>query len=114
MGSKSGGAVAKLAEKSKRNAVKFKLGSIKPMISRTKTPFHEKAIAYEAHRKLIALGINPAPIFEGTGLPDEVVRVPKTNQERADADKRRPLKDEMVQGWKPGRYLTKRQRALGL
>jgi hypothetical protein len=98
---KTGGAVAKLEEKSKRNAVRFKLGTIKPMISRTKAPFHEKLVAYDAHRKLIANGINPAPVFEGTGLPDEVVKVPKTNAERAEADKRAPLKDEMVAGWKP-------------
>lgn len=118
--SKTGRAVAKLQLKSKANAMKFRMGTHKPIITRTTTPFHEKALAFRDHVRaihgLVVHGVvvdeggrNPPPAdtFRGDGLPDDslaAIKPPKSMKERADADKRRPLKDEMVEGWKPQRY----------
>lgn len=121
--SKTGRAVAKLQLKSKGNAMKFRMGTHKPIIARTTTPFHEKAVAFAAHKRAIhgferdgvvidEGGRNPGPAecFRGDGLPDDslaAVKPPKTMAERAKEDKRRALKDEMVEGWKPQRYLPR-------
>lgn len=112
---KTGGAVQKLQDKAQRNAARFKMGSFKPVISRTKTPFAEKQVVYEQFASAIAAGFNPGPAecFRGDGLPDDslsAIKAPKTNQERADADKRQPLKGEMVEGWRP-RAFGKRNRS---
>ncbi len=116
---KTGRAVAKLVEKSKRNMVTFRLGSHRAIITRSNSTHHEKVVAFEAHRRLIRDHfINPCPpvtfdakgnhivTFRGDGLPDDSltgIKAPKTAAERAGADKRAPLKGEMVEGWKPRR-----------
>lgn len=126
---KTGRAVAKLLEKSKRNATNRALGTTRGVITRTKSTFAEKAVAFEAHRRLIqdhAINLGPrvtytkrtgddtATTFRGDGLPEEVTRVAKTNAERAAEDKRAPIKDEVRTGWKPQRYVNKWMAARGL
>lgn len=117
---KTGGAVAKLAEKGKRNAIAKRLGTFRAVITRTNSTHHEKVVAYEAHRRLIRDHfINPCPpvtydakgkhivTFRGDGLPDDslgAVKAPKTMAERAEADDRKPLKSEWKAGWRPGKF----------
>jgi hypothetical protein len=109
---KTGGTIAKLAEKSKRNAMAKRMGTHKPTISRVTSTYHDKLVALRAHQETIAGGFNPGPAecFRGDGLPDEViagsknwegVKPPKSMAQRAEEDKRKPLRDEMRDGWKP-------------
>lgn len=113
---KTGATVAKLMEKSKRNAMAQRMGTNKPMISRVASTYHEKLVALRDHQASIAGGFNPsaAETFHGDGLPDEVIvgsknwigaRVAKTTAERAAEDKRPPLKSEMVEGWTPKAFV---------
>lgn len=115
---KTGGAVQKLAEKTKRNGVRFKMGSFKPLLGRTKSAFSDKQVSLADHKRAIfgvisrrtgewlqlPRMIGPVETFKGDGLPDDslaTAKAPKTMQERALEDKRNPLKGEMVEGWKP-------------
>ena len=120
MGKRNGGAVAKLTDKLKHRAMRAHLGTHKSILTRvgTKATHHEKALAFLQHQRaihgLVVNGVqvleggrNPGPVFEGTGVPDELPKRIKTTAERAADDKRRPLKDEMVEGWKPARYEPK-------
>lgn len=92
----------KLMAKDARLASRARYGSMVPLLTRNKSPFHEKKLAFEDHRKMIVEhGVNPTAVFDGTGLPDEVTKQPKTNQERAEADKRNPLRAEWSDGFKP-------------
>lgn len=124
---KTGGAVQKLSDKSKRNATARRMGTLKPIIARSNTPHREKAIAYLEHQRAIhGVWVNgvcvreptgiavPQYIGKGDGLPDEVIRgsknwqdakPPKTMAERAAADKRNSLKSEMRDGWTPREYV---------
>src|SRR6478752_4396688 len=113
---KTGGAVQKLRDKSNHKATALRMGTHKPIIARTMTPYAEKTTAYREHVERILNGSNPSAVetFRGDGLPDEVisgsknwaeVKPPKTNAERAKEDKRNRLKDEMVPGWRPSRYV---------
>jgi hypothetical protein len=139
MSKKSGGPVAKLVEKNKRNAMNFRMGTNKPITSRSSSSYHEKAEAFKVHKERIhgfqhgrfinEGGYNPAPpvtydkdgehivTFRGDGLPDDSLggfKAPKTNAERAAEDKRAPIKSEVREGWKPQRYVTKWMRARGI
>jgi hypothetical protein len=122
---KTGGAVTKLQDKAKRNAMRVRMGTFKPIISRNTSPFHDKRIAYIVHQRTVCgvisarsgeyvqepRAIAPAETFYGDGLPDDSLdgfKVPKTNAERAAADKRPPLNDEMVEGWKPQAWRGRR------
>jgi hypothetical protein len=113
---KTGRAVAKLLEKSKRNAIAAHHGTLRAVVTRTKSSFHEKRIAFEAHRRLIqdhAINLGPrvtyvkksgddvATTFRGDGLPDEVTRVVKTTKQRAEEDKRNKLSSEWKRGFRP-------------
>jgi hypothetical protein len=129
----NGGAITKLQDKAKRNAMAKRMGTIKPILTRTKTPFADKAMAFAEHKRAIhghmvngvmvdEGGRNPPPAmtFWGDGLPDEVipgsknwshVKAAKTNAERAAADKRNPIKSEVRDGWKPQSYSIKPNRS---
>lgn len=129
---KTGRAVAKLVEKDKRRATTLALGAHRAVVTRTRASYHDKREAFEVHKRLIhgyhhgtfvnEGGITPCPpvtydakgnhvvTFRGDGLPDDSlggIKAPKTMAERAAEDKRRPLKDEMIEGWKPARYAPK-------
>jgi hypothetical protein len=120
---KTGGWCKKLMDKSKSNASHLKLGRQRALIARPPakaSTYHDKLVALEAHKRaihgLVIRGVvveeggrNPAPAecFAGDGLPDDslaATKPPKTNAERAKADKRNPLKHEMRNGWKPERF----------
>lgn len=126
---KTGRAVAKLVEKDKRRAIGVALGTQRAVITRTRSSYHDKREAFEVHKRLIhgfrhgnfvnEGGVNPCPpvtydakgqhivTFRGDGLPDDslvAIKPAKTMAERAAEDKRRPLKDEMIEGWMPARY----------
>lgn len=127
---KAGGAVQKLQLKAQQRSVRLSKGTFKPLIARIDATHHEKAIAYRAHQEMIENGINPGPVDDyalvvklsaktgkpmkaklmrvHSGVPDEVTRTPKTNAERAAADKRAPIKSEMRDGWKPQPYAGRR------
>jgi len=126
---KTGQAVAKLLEKSKRNATNRALGTTRGVLTRTKSNYAEKAVAFEAHRRLIQdhyINLGPrvtyikksgddvATTFRGDGLPEEVTRTAKTNAERAKEDKRASIKSEARDDWKPQRYVNKWMAARGL
>jgi hypothetical protein len=129
MSKRTGGAVSKLSDKSKRMATNRALGTIRAVVTRTNSTFAEKAVAFEAHRRLIQdhyINLGPrvtytkksgdevATTFRGDGLPEEVTRVAKTNAERAKEDKRASIKDEARADWKPKRYVNKWMAARGL
>ncbi|WP_454627747.1 hypothetical protein [Bradyrhizobium cenepequi] len=98
--------------------------TFEPLLNRTSSTHHEKAVALKAQKDLLhgfrhgrfvnKGGVRIIAIVDGTGVPDEVIKAPKTNAERAAADKRPPLKDVMVQGWKPRPYGKLNRRRLGL
>jgi hypothetical protein len=73
-----------------------------PLLARATTPHHEKLQAFKAQSVLISKGLVIAAIHEGDGLPDEVLKVAKTNAERAAEDKRKPL--PMKPSWVPRPY----------
>lgn len=128
--SKTGGAVTKLQDKAKRNAMHFRMGRHRPVIVRTKTQFADKQVALLEHKRaihgLVVIhgdreivldhgGRNPGPAecFAGDGLPDDslgALKAPKSNQERAEADKRNSIKSEVCEGWRP-RPFGKRSRS---
>lgn len=83
-----------------------------PLLARAQTPHHEKVVALR-HQKILMHGMRQgnfvnnggmvvSAIFDGSGLPDEVIKPPKTNAERAAEDKRAPL--PMKAGWAPKPY----------
>lgn len=135
MSKKTGAPVAKLRELSKRKAMAFRMGTAKPLASRNASTYHEKAVAFEAHRRAIhgtfnvqgimveEGGRNPiaAEVFHGDGLPSEgyeykadgtfetrTPRPPKTAAERAAGDKRKSLASEVREGWRPRPFGAKR------
>jgi hypothetical protein len=129
MSKRTGGAVAKLSDKRKRMGTAQALGTIRAVVTRTNSTFHEKRVALEHHKWLIQEhainlgcrvtntkkdGSEQAVVFRGDGLPEEVTRKVKTNAERAKEDKRAPIKSEVREGWKPERYRTKWMLARGL
>lgn len=75
-----------------------------PLLARATTPHHEKLIAFN-HQKLLQahdedrgkVAVVIAAIYDGTGLPDEVIKVPKAKE-----DKRAPL--PMKLSWAPRPY----------
>lgn len=121
---KTGGAVQKLSLKMQQRSTRLHKGTFKPLIARIDATYHEKVVAMKVHREMIhgreivrrdgtidhvGGGINPTAVFEGTGLPDEVtVKAPKTNQERAAADKRNSLKSEWRDGFRPQAWAGRR------
>jgi hypothetical protein len=135
MSKKTGAPVAKLREIAKRKAMAFRMGTIKPIITRTASTYHEKRIAYDAHRRAIhgtynvkgvmveRGGRNPiaAETFHGDGLPSEgyvlnaegkfethAPKAPKTAAERAKADKRNSIASESRATFKPRPFGAKR------
>jgi hypothetical protein len=128
MSKRTGGAVSKLSDKAKRMGTNRALGTIRAVVTRTNTPFNEKRVAFEAHRRLITehyINLGPrvtivkadgttATTFRGDGLPEEVTRRVKTMAERAKEDKRPSIKDEAREGWKPQPFKTKWMAARGL
>jgi hypothetical protein len=83
-----------------------------PLLTRTATPHAEKAEALK-HQKVLMHGMRHgnfvnnggvvlAALFEGTGLPTEELKAPKTNAERAAEDKRIAL--PMKPTWAPKPY----------
>lgn len=125
---KTGNAVAKLAEKSKRNAINKRLGTYRAVITRSSSTYHEKVVAFEAHRRLIVdhainLGCRVTDLdkegkkqgvtFRGDGLPDDSIQAVKvakvlTAEELAKAEEKAKAKAEryraeMRDDWKPRR-----------
>jgi len=120
--SKNGGAITKLQDKAKRNVLARKMGTIKPLVTRTASTFSEKRVALIEHRERIERGSNPAAAecFRGDGLPDEVIpgsknwvsaKPPKSNQERAAEDKRNSLRSEWREGFRVQRFERKMNRS---
>ncbi len=111
---KTGGWAKKLMDKSRANATKQKLGGQRAVITRNASPYAEKVAALNDHKALIESGCNlgtpltwvgagkRARTFHGDGLVDDslaALKAPKTNAERAKADKRTPLDREMRNDW---------------
>jgi hypothetical protein len=121
--SKTGGWAKKLADKSNAKATALRMGTHRAIVTRTNSTFAEKQVAFLAHKRLITVhAINPGcrvtdltkdgkkrgVTFRGDGLADDclaALKPSKTNAERAKEDKRNRLKDEMVPGWRPSRYV---------
>jgi hypothetical protein len=75
----------KLMAKQKRHILRARYGSMVPLAERIRR-------AKAAKLRVLDMLVD---------LDDETIKPPKTNQERADKDKRAPLKDVMVAGWAP-------------
>ena len=98
--------------KQARVVLREKLGTMTPLTVRAgKSTHHEKRVELDRYKKLIhgyreGKFVNKGGVvfvaqFEGSGLPDETIKPPKTNQERAEADKRKPLRVEWCAGFRP-------------
>lgn len=94
--------------------------TFEPLLNRTSSTHAEKAVALKTQQDLMngfrhgkfvnKGGLRIAALVEGTGVPDEVMKAPKSNAERAADDKRAPLKGMMVAGWKPKKFGGKMKR----
>jgi hypothetical protein len=146
MSNKTGAPVAKLRELSKRKSMAFRMGTATPLLKRSASTYHEKRVAFEAHKRAIHGltindkvvdhgGRNPIPVatyisktedtmavtFRGDGLPNEgwdlddngkfaarTPPAPKTNAERAKADKRPTIKSEAKATFRPRAFGCKK------
>ena len=126
---KTGGWFKKLRDKQRKQATETKLGKQRAVITRVASTHADKRVSFEAHKRSIhglevhgrvvdSGGRNPQPVltnikrdgsvkavcFHGDGLVDDslsTLKAPKTNAERAAADKRNSIASEAKPEWKP-------------